>query len=270
LAGSLHPIWLKHTSEADLLTLKLIDKESPVAGTLVLVLMLIIAAIAWWTRRHELAVSAGIGALCSVSVVLTLSTVPRSLFVPLRYLHFFLWPIGILLWIIVGWATVEVGRTVSSHVLHARSALHASSGGSSAKLPRLRHPVYAIALIACFLVVGGLSLRGLLNPDSEQGPPVEVTLDRHAVTLVETEIPRGKVSILLQWGSVKDSPLNVFGYSFELGTGIAWQLTADGWQPALPSWLSNVTGVSYPRHSDWPTVTVTMDPNKVTVARTSD
>jgi hypothetical protein len=262
-AGSLRPIWTMHTRESDLLTLKDIGDRDPIAGVLVLVLMAIIATTAWWFGRRDLATLAMLGFLCAVATVASLSIVPKSLFVNLRYLHFFLWPVGILIWVVVLWAVTDLLIAIWAHRRLAELP------GAWATLPaKQRNLIYKAVLVVCILALGALSAQGLLNPDPEQGPQSEVTLDVRAVALIEKAVPRGHVGLLLYWGSAKDSLLNIFGELFEIGTGAAWQLTADGWDPALPPWLTTVTGVSYPPHSHWPTVTVTLFPDKVIVKRT--
>jgi hypothetical protein len=242
-AASLRPIWTIHAS--NLLTLFSIAEKSAIVGVMALLLMTTIAVVAWRTGRLDLAALATIQAVCSLSLVITISVVGRNLVSSLTYLVYVVWLVGILLWVTAGWGVVEVVRSRVT----------------------LRVP-YAVA-ISGLVLAALLAVPSLVDSAQSQVSRDDVLATRMAQA-VETRTPRGPVAVSFDIAPDDAGPRFDAGITpgFGLGTGMGYQLTLNGWIPALPPVFSAYTGIVYPRNSASPAVTVFVDGGHATVLKT--
>ena len=125
--------------------------------------------------------------------------------------------------------------------------------------------------------MGGVSALAVVGLDSTISTSHEFVsghdnvLVSRVTTAIEHYAKRGRISITFTGPRSKDSG-SVFAIDevpdFAIGLGVAWQLTIDGWQPALPPSFTGRTGMTYPASSArWPAVTVAVNGNDVTVTR---
>lgn len=247
LAGSPTPIWLTHG--AGLSNLQLFDRHSPLAGAVVLVLMGAVAVVAWRTGRRALASLAAIAVVCSAAVVGAFAEVPAAHTVNLIFLMYFLWVVGILLWVAVAWVVIEA-LGVAVHRIDREGIARWRT-----RRPDARVVVGGSVIAGALLGMGAAGLGGLSAQARVQSNAYQIAQLRRIVSGVEKEVPAGPVAIELRPDL---GPATAFSRQFSYGTGAGWALSADGWQPALPASFTAATGVAYPAHSGWPTVVVTV------------
>jgi hypothetical protein len=113
------------------------------------------------------------------------------------------------------------------------------------ELARSTIRVPAIAAVAVLIVVP-FSVRSLVSATAVDTRQI-AAVDRTAPA-IEEKAPKGPVSI-----GFRPSP---WFTEYSIGQGVAWRLTAAGWDPALPPAFSEISGVTYPPHARWPAVTV--------------
>jgi hypothetical protein len=157
---------------------------------------------------------------------------------------------------------------VSAHRTWRRRST-ASTGGVSGLTPSRPTKVgAAVVLVVCAVAVGVVGLRSSVTSSSKYVSSHDNALASRITTLIERSTPRGPVSITFAGHPTETSPLFGIDYvpAFAVGLGVAWQLTTDGWQPALPALFTSRTGLTFPRSvTYWPPVTVTINGSEVTV-----
>ena len=218
LAGSPSPIWLVHT--AGLGNVAMLHKQSSAWGVVVLCLVAAIAVLAWRAGRKNLAALAGIGVVCSVGVVVTFADVPKVNEVNLLFLMYCVWVVGILLWVVVGWAMVE---TLGAAVRHGRGS------GAARWWSRRRRGLAGLGQLAglCgLLLLGASATRGLTSQARAQVNGYRVGQLQRVVTAIETAVPAGPVAIELR---PSEGALTTLTMQFAYGTGMGW----DGSSPQM-------------------------------------
>ena len=108
-------------------------------GLAVLVLLAAIAAVAFGTGRRTLAVLSVLTLVAAVGVVVTVASIPTSLFLILGYLGVVLAPIGVAVWVTFIWAVGEVVLT-----LPFRSEVLETDGVSATVVIWARWPTAAV------------------------------------------------------------------------------------------------------------------------------
>jgi hypothetical protein len=247
LAASPSPIWLVHT--AGLGNVPMIDHQSAAWGVVALCLVATIAVMAWRTGLHNLATLAAIGVVSSVAVVATFADVPKHNEVNLIFLMYCLWVVGILLWTVVAWTAVE------AVVAGVRLARTRGAGRWRSRRPRGLAGVGQLAGLCGLLLLGATATRGVASKASAQVDHYRVGQLQRVVTAIETAVPAGPVAVKFL---PNEGALTLVTMQFAYGTGIGWQLTADGWQPGLPALFTASTGVAYSTDPHRPTVVVTV------------
>jgi hypothetical protein len=247
LAASPSPIWLVHA--AGLGNVPMLGHQSAAWGAVALCLIAAIAVVAWRAGRHDLATLAGIGVVGSVAVVGTFADVPKHNEVNLIFLMYCLWVVGILLWVVVAWTAEEA---------LVAALRRAKAGGAAQWVGRRRGGLGGVGRLAglCgLLLLGVAATRGVTSRAGAEVNRYRVGQLERMVTAIEAKVPAGPVTVELR---PNEGALTALTMQFAYGTGIGWQLTADGWQPALPALFTAATGVAYSADPHRPTVIVTL------------
>lgn len=194
-----HPPWL---GGPELDRLGLMGVASPERAWAVLVLVVILAAVAWHRSQRR----AGGFALLAVGLVLTSAiAVSRSVDLLSYYFLRWLWPVGALLWMAAAWAIVR-------------------SIGTSRAL-RVATPVFVLISVAA---------SGWASADS-WSVELPTAADSRAVASVtrqvEVSLPRAP-RIQLRWADVRG-----FG---TVSVGVATKLMRDGWPVRLTAFDTHV------------------------------
>jgi hypothetical protein len=218
-----------------------------VAGVVVLIVIAVIAGVAWRYRRKDLAALATIGLICSVCVVVDFASVPRVNVDSLSWLVTMLWLVAYLWWLTVVWAVIEVVRAQSLQRVSLRGRPSPSS-------------VFGV-LIGVLVVIGlagiwRLPSQSSVNPVS----PEESTQVSNVVRTVASKIPPGAVTLKF-WPT--PAYLSPEGYvEYQYGQAILWQLTTAGFEPLMQPFFTTLSGITYPRDRTSPTVNVIMTDDK--------
>ncbi len=247
VAASPSPIWLVHT--AGLGNVAMIHHQSATWGAVALCLLAAVAVAAWRTGLHNLASLAGIGVVGSLAVVATFADVPQHNEPDLLYLMYCLWVVGILLWVVVAWTAGE------AVVAAVRLAKAGGAAGWWGRRPVGLVGVSWLAGLCGLLLLGVTATRGVASKASAEVNQYQVGQLQRVVTAIETSVPAGPVTVELR---PDEGGLTALTMQFAYGTGIGWQLNADGWQPALPASFTASTGVAYSADPGQPTVVVTV------------
>lgn len=264
-AASNRPIWTLPSTHLVFLVYGPLS-QTPLDGLLTLGVLIAVAVGASVAGRQSLCALATIVVLCALCLVVTFGVVPKPIEYTLFYLGYVLWIVGTLVWVTVGWGICEVA--VSAHRTWRRRST-ASTGGVSGLTPSRQTKVgAAVVLVVCAVAVGVMGLRSSVTSSSKYVSSHDNALASRITTLIERSTPRGPVSITFAGHPTETSPLFGIDYvpAFAVGLGVAWQLTTDGWQPALPALFTSRTGLTFPRSvTYWPAVTVTINGSEVTV-----
>ncbi len=256
-AGSPTPIWLR--GDPGLGFFGLVATQSATTGLFVLLMCLLVLVVAWRTGHKRLAAAAGLGMILCLATVVTFARTPTSVGLSLWYLDRILWPVGILLWIIAIWALVEIVRSVAQHPLFS---VHRDFG------PTVRRVTtgWFIGIVGLFVVALGVfvfAVPELNTAASAQVDSNEIRLARTIALAVEKATPRGPVSLTITPGKLQ------WFTEYDVVQGAAWQLTANGWQPGLPSRFSALSGITYPSQFFWHKVQVSFVGDTAIVHRIS-
>lgn len=264
-AASPRPIWL--TRYADLLLhTGSLHAESAAAGVAVAVA---VAGVAAWAivRRRPVLASLAVGELAvAAATVVTLAIVPGHLYLnTVRYLLYVLWVLGAGLWCLAAWV---VAAAVRALVVRARRpvppAVAPAVVWSSAALAVLAGGLAAWSVASVPTDPAAVSANNLTIPSRRL-----LDLDGQITRAVERQVPKGGVR--LSWCEpLSDCPASEFqlvAVDYFAGVSVAWHLTADGWEPALPRWFTKLSGISYAAPSSWPVVRVVVHGAGATVTR---
>jgi hypothetical protein len=243
------PIWLHHYTLPG--TVEELGRESEVVGLAVFVLLAAVIVWAYRQERRDLAALGGISLVSSLATVLTYAAIPLAHFANLAYLVVELWIVGLLAWITIAWAAVEVIR-----YRIGRSDVSAET--------RVTLNKAAFGLVSAgALTVGVLTLWGIPS-QSGVGTNRAIQIDR-AADRIEALVPRGPVD--LSFGGVGVSGLtgsqyvNALNELFLNGTAIEYQLWIRGYNPSLPPFFTHYTGLNYEMHGIEPGIRVVMMSN---------
>jgi hypothetical protein len=222
-AGSPSPVWLRHSPSGYFGVLHLVESNSPLLGLFVLILLVVIALMAWRQRNRYLCALSLIALVCSISVTVTFAVYPTRSGLNLDYLIPLLWIVGILVWTAVVWSGAltlsALVRRISRSDTLAASNRHAPTGS-------------IVLSWILFGVVVAFGLAGLVplwsfQPNesnigaSQAGMASIVRVSRS----IERASPKGPVLVTVD---VQDGDLFSALWMTE---GIDWQLEADGWHP---------------------------------------
>jgi hypothetical protein len=251
LAGWLKPIWLRHFSFP--WTFYELDHQSTVIGWLVLLALVVVIALAWRTGRTGLASLASIGLTCALSLVVTFGSIPQKHQANLAYLLYMVWIVGLLLWLVFAWTVAEIVRALvrrSSELDHTWKA----------------YSTTAVGLVLAGAILVTAIIAGWRIPSQSTVDSTRTAQANQATRSIGKVVPAGPIKLTF----VEDAHFNQhFTYIqaandvFLVGSGIAWQLTAQHRTFNLPSLFTTETGLTYPDLPTAPTVKVTMNRHRI-------
>lgn len=192
-------------------------------GVTVLIVLAVIAAVAWWRGRTALAALATVATVTSLITVATIASFPASQILQFDYLEAFLALIGMAAWATLIWAVAELARAVVSIMAHRVTFVPET-------LKRLGTIVFPLAGSALVLSMLGLALAADLPPQSTAATASDPTAVRQAnlgTDLVVRAHPPKAFTLLVN-ASDSDTALS-------LRLGIGYQLRLRGLEPRLGS-----------------------------------
>ena len=217
-----------------------ISGRAPVFGVAMLVLTAAVLAVAVRPlRSRRLAALAAISLLASVAVLITYSGIPVNNLGrrDQNYLLIVLLPVGLLAWLTVGAAAVLAARRVAGRD-------HGLAAG--------RWGVRVIALAAVALIGLGswLAVAQQARLSAIATSARELSATRLAAERIEQLLPRQRLEMTVLSGG---------RYERNVTLGVAWELYADGYQPAVNHRAARYLGPRYLfRGQRIPDVTVVM------------
>lgn len=240
------PIWLRSSSYKAFVQL---GSESILTGALVIIGLLAIAVVAWRTRRRDLSALAAVGLVGSLGVLVAISGSPKLHIGNLTYLTPELWVLGILIWIVVGWSVVELARAL----IRWRTA----GGPRSIRVRQWNAGTVGVVLVSLALVP--VATLGLIQISSNSEVDTnQVAQMKKGVRAIEGRVPAGPVVLRFSEASTHTGVLLASSDVINIGSGIAWQLTADGWEPITPSWFPPLAAPNAGVQRSDPVATVVM------------
>lgn len=277
-ASSPFPIWARSVP-GDLgypgahSTASMIQSHSALAGVAVLALLVVVALLAYRRGRTGLFSLSAVTLVLGVGLVVSFSAFPSDAELQnLDYLVDSWWILGTLLWVVAGWAVVEVvtweldrRRAVVAPAMSASMAsillsdspqpvpreMQAPPPSRSAEgsARRVSGPLWALGLLAVAVI-------GIVGWTQVASPPGLARTDQDEVATVQryfqSQVPRGPVAIEAVGPQLIDA------------AGIAWQLIGSGWSPGYSGGLATqTTGLYRPVSRGWPTVVLTSDSTAV-------
>ena len=267
------PIWLTQEPLAFFPVAVFIGKNSAIYGFSILVIVAIIAAVAYRTGRRALCALSTVCMISLVAVTMTFAIFPGKNAISIDYLIVCLWVVGTMLWSVVIWsaaaavaAIVRRQRELWSPGFDTATPLGAAlATGHLRELQRSMgwSTLLAILVIAPIVVVGlagGRNMVGFEPTDFNSGwTPFQAATVGRVATQIERTVPRGPLVYTIKWhptGSLID---------LWIAESVAWRLEADGWQPGLYSYGGRFTGLTPTRNSAY--VVVKVHGNSVSAVR---
>ena len=224
-----------------------LGSEPILAGVVVLVVIAVIAGVAWRYRRKDLAALATIGLICSVCVVVDFASVPRGNVSSLSWLVTMLWIVAYLWWLIVVWAVIEVVRVATLQRVHVKNR----------PLPKFNTEFGVLILFGVLIV---MVLAGLWRLPSQSSVNSEENAQvSNVVRTVASKIQPEAVTIEF-WPTPHTAYFSAEDYvEYWYGQAILWQLTVAGFEPLMQQFFfTELSGIPYPRDRSSPTVNVIM------------
>jgi hypothetical protein len=239
------PIWLRSSSY---MAFRELGTEPILCGALVIIGLSAVAVIAWRTRRKDLSALAGVGLVTSLGVVTAISGTPRAHVGSLTYLDPELWVIGTLIWIVAAWCVVELIGALIRHI-----------GGGRWSGRKHQKVLGTIGMALASLVLVLVTVRALAQTLSSSNVDADqVTQMNKAVRVIENGVPPGPVVLRFNDPPGHVGVLGASSDAINIGSGIAWQLTAHGWEPSTPSYFPPLAAANAAVHRSDPVATVFM------------
>ena len=254
----LPPLWL--TAQAPVLPSAAAagGAQSPVGGALVLVLLLVIAVLAWRSGRRSLALSAGVALVAAAGFTVGIAVVPQSRALTLFYLLDPLWPLAVMTWATVIWAGAAL-------LTSARVVAWAPAGVAAWRSDQTVWRARRVLGLLVAAAAGVLTLAGLAG--AARFTPAESTVSWNAfdkaqvvaiATAIERVAPRGPVRFEVGSGLSQD----VSGIWVD--EGVLWRLRADGWDTGQSADSGATTAPRLPHGTLATTVALTVDGTRIT------
>ncbi len=220
-ASSPWPIWLRSEPTNYFSMLVFVSRNSSAYGLVVLVVLGLIAVIAWRAGYRSLCALGLVALATSISVMITFAIFPEKNGLNLDYLIVILWVVGVLIWTTVGWAAVVAGsvylrRRAVADLQRRSRGLAVGSG------------IAAVGVLAVMAVAGATAMRTFVPTEQSVGTNAAgFALVNRIAAQLERTTPCGPVAIKFR---VQSTDVLV---SLAITEGVAWRLEADGWHPGL-------------------------------------
>ncbi len=198
-------------------------------AAIVLVLLFGVAVIGWRARRYPLAVLASVGLAGCITAVWSVSRFPWSGALAFRYLNVIWWPVGMVVFLALGWGLVEAARALVTRRLVAMWPC-----------PMGREPLRlagAVAMLAIGTVAVTTCLPEVRDDFRAVGGWQTVGLVGHAVSSVERVAPRGPFALGFSGGPDPSA-------DFAVVTGVAYGVHVAGYEPRVAGMASRYFGPS--------------------------
>jgi hypothetical protein len=235
LAGAPHPIWLTHIPSGFYTTMVFEYGHAPWYGGVALGLLAVITMAAFVTGRRLLGALGAVAVTSCAALVVSFGVLPAKNFIHVMYLVDCLWVVDILIWAVVTWAAIELGRVV----LHRDASVGWPAGTT------VVGTWAGVATVAALIVVGVLGI----GPAEIAWNARDLGLVARAATAIEHLDRSGPVAIRVG-PSVKSDYYLVTGWA----AGVVYRLEADGWRPGVGGPAGYYTGLTIPPGVRWPTV----------------
>ncbi len=228
----------------------------PIVAAVVIVLLAVIAAVAFRVGEHRLAALASIAALVSVAVVVTYAALPGDQVVLLTYLYVGAWPVGMLDVATIGWAAVVLVRWQVAKQPHA-----AMSRTAGPWVERHRLAVAVVVACAMTVPVTATLVHDATGSNGTTGGWAGVAALHSATGTIERSVPRGAVYLVSGEAPTYSDYAVIFG--------LVWKLRADGWEPLVdaPAALNVSSAVNGETHRARYEAAIVFNPGHPVVVR---
>jgi hypothetical protein len=212
-------------------------------GVAVLVLLAVVAGMAWHAGRIPLAATAAVAVALAGGAVVAIASVPASQFLVVGYLGALWVPVGTAVWVTFAWAAWWVVSMVVDR--------HRVAGGGAEVRTGWERPVMVAAAVGLVVLSAGVVWRGLdrmdgITPTLAGWPAVHATAE--AADAVQRVAPHGPFRLQVAGpGSATH---------FAVVTGVAYLLVTRGYDPRPDSPVAYVTFGRPPAHG--PTVVLSL------------
>jgi len=248
-AVAARPIWLSMYPFASVP--QYLEAHRAVWGVLALCALAAVAIVAWLAKRIELAALGVICFVLTIGTAVSFAAIPKDDVVVVAYLADILWVVGAMAWIVFLWAFAELTMSAFRRIRRHELAI-----GSSPHLLQ----VLEVAALALLAIAGVEGVRTLVPSAHNRSWAVQQDrpLDDAIARSVERSVPRGPVVV-----NVRPTTFGpAHGYYNIDYWGVAFDLLTAGWQPGLSfGFYGTATNLSVPPATNWPEVTVTVDPS---------
>jgi hypothetical protein len=253
LAGAPRPIWLTHIPSGFYTMAVFEYGHAPWYGGLILALLAVITVAAFVTGRRALGALGAVGVTSCAALAVSFGVLPAKNFLNVMYLVDCLWVVGILVWAIVAWATIELVRVVLHRAAGVRWPITAAVGTWA-----------GVATVAALIVVGVLGVGpAATRPGEIAWNSTDLALVARAATAIEHLERSGPVAMRVG-APVKSDYYLVTGWT----AGVVYRLEADGWRPGVGGSAGYYTGLTIPPGVRWPTVLMALrGPRAVSVVK---
>ncbi len=225
-------------SHSVVITSTFVGAESPIVGLLVLGLLVLLAAWAYYHERRE-RYALGAAALVALSMTYTFASMPPRTLESFDYLSVVLVALASVLW-----ALLAVAAAWTVAVLAARRGdTHAAISPRPPRPARLTSLGAAPYLL--FVAVLAMLLPRVVDfADTGSSSSSRSAVDE-TTAYVEAHVPRGPVVV----GVAIDGPRSTEGFAdYADSAGAVWELRVAGWRPEIYGALWSVFGPSYAAH----------------------
>ena len=254
LAGAPHPIWLTHLPSGFYKMVEFEYGHAPWYGGVILGLLAVVTVAAFVTGRRPLGALGAVSVAVTAGVAVSFGVFPYKNLISLAYLVDCLWVVGILVWGVVAWAAIELGRAALSR---ARGPALTDDPPVERTAPLV--PWAGVLVFAALVLVGVFGIGpAATRPGEVDWNASDVALVARAATAIERADRPGPVSF--QIGPGFKANFFLIAWSTE---AVAYRLESDGWRPGVTGPAEYYTGLAVPGGARWPNFQVTLRGTRV-------
>jgi hypothetical protein len=214
LAGAPNPIWLSHIPSGFYTMAVFEYGHAPWYGGVILGLLVVITVAAFVTGRRPLGALGAVAVTSCAALVVSFGVLPAKNFLNVMYLVDCLWVVGVLIWAVVAWAAIELGRVVLRRAPSVRWPTRTAAVATWV----------GVATVVALIVVGVLGVGpAATRPGEIAWNARDLALVARAATATERVERAGPVAIRVG-PPVKSDYYLVTGWT----AGVVYRLEADG------------------------------------------